>query len=41
MLSVVSWTSTSRFATEPVQRRHWFNMIHLAEAPDGSLRWTF
>ncbi|ABD13452.1 hypothetical protein ThrDRAFT_03828 [Frankia casuarinae] len=30
-----------RFATEPVQRRHWFNMIHLIEAPDGSLRSTF
>lgn len=30
-----------RFAADPVQRRHWFNMIHLVEQPDGSLRSTF
>jgi len=26
-----------RFATDPVQRRHWVNMIHLTPADDGAL----
>ena len=30
-----------RFAADPVQRRHWFNMIRLTEAPDGGLLSTF
>jgi actinorhodin biosynthesis protein ActVIA len=30
-----------RFADDPVQRRHWFNMIHLEPQDDGSIRSTY
>lgn len=30
-----------RFADDPVQRRHWFNMIHLVPQDDGSIRSTY
>ncbi len=29
-----------RFADDPVQRRHWFNMIHVEARDDGSIRST-
>jgi actinorhodin biosynthesis protein ActVIA len=29
-----------RFATDPVQRRHWFNMIAIEPGADGSIRST-
>lgn len=30
-----------RFAADPVQRRHWFNMLDVREQPDGSLHTEF
>ncbi|MDT0566731.1 nuclear transport factor 2 family protein [Streptomyces sp. DSM 3412] len=30
-----------RFAGEPVQRRHWFNMLNVQEQPDGTIHATF
>lgn len=31
----------SRFAHDPVQRRHWFSMLRVEEQPDGSLHNSF
>jgi actinorhodin biosynthesis protein ActVIA len=30
-----------RFAADPVQRRHWFNMLDVREQPDGSVHTEF
>ena len=30
-----------RFANDPVQRRHWFNMVDVDPQPDGSVNATF
>ncbi|GGY58915.1 nuclear transport factor 2 family protein [Streptomyces tanashiensis] len=30
-----------RFAGEPVQRRHWFNMLNVQEQADGTIHATF
>ncbi|MFF2956900.1 nuclear transport factor 2 family protein [Kitasatospora sp. NPDC057965] len=30
-----------RFAQDPVQRRHWFNMLDVREQPDGSVHTEF
>ncbi|SEK75725.1 nuclear transport factor 2 family protein [Streptacidiphilus jiangxiensis] len=33
--------NAKRFAKDPVQRRHWFNMLVVEEQPDGSLHTQF